>query len=230
MPSYRPQAKTRCCSVASSEAIAWLNGTPACLGTTSREPVVRTASSASPHGSGRITMPGPPPYGLSSTVRCTSWVQSRRSCTSTRRWPVASARPTSDSSNGARYSGKIVTTSTFTNTSFDSRRNLYVEKTVRRIQYDLAAGDVHFGHDGPYERDQPGTAIQQPHDKQITRGRVIDAQHLTEVFAVGQFRTQAHQLVVVELLGIFRCRHRGTVHAEQHPPQLVGHVPVGIPL
>ncbi len=39
-----------------------------------------TASSASPHGSGFITMPAPPPYGVSSTVRCRSWVSSRRSC------------------------------------------------------------------------------------------------------------------------------------------------------
>ena len=40
---------------------------------------VSTVSSASPHGCGLMTIPGPPPYGASSTVRCRSWVKSRRS-------------------------------------------------------------------------------------------------------------------------------------------------------
>ena len=52
-----------------------------------------SASSASPHGSGRITMPAPPPYGVSSTVRCRSWVQSRRSCTRRSSRPASCALP-----------------------------------------------------------------------------------------------------------------------------------------
>ena len=64
-----------------------------------------TASRASPHGSGRMTMPGPPPYGVSSTVRCRSWVQSRRSCT---RRSSGRARAPADQRerSGARYSGR----------------------------------------------------------------------------------------------------------------------------
>ena len=67
MPSYRPQAKIRCDSAASSCASAWVNGAPAGVGTTSRggrrasagaaRPAPRpTAPAASP-------CPGPPPYG-----------------------------------------------------------------------------------------------------------------------------------------------------------------------
>src|SRR5690554_826500 len=36
------------------------------------------ASTASKTGSGLSTMPGPPPYGVSSTVRRRSWAKSRR--------------------------------------------------------------------------------------------------------------------------------------------------------
>ncbi len=61
MPSYRPQAKTRPGSVAHCAARAWVNGRPAGVGTTSRVPGRRTSASARPHGSGRMTMPGPPP-------------------------------------------------------------------------------------------------------------------------------------------------------------------------
>ena len=45
-------------------AIRWVNGSPAGLGTTRCGSLLRTrrtASSASPHGSGRMTMPAPPP-------------------------------------------------------------------------------------------------------------------------------------------------------------------------
>jgi len=61
-----------------------------------------TERTASPQGSGFMTMPGPPPYGASSTVRCRSWVKSRRSCTARSISPSAMARPTKDSRSGAR--------------------------------------------------------------------------------------------------------------------------------
>ena len=77
-------------------------------------PCATTWSSASAHGSGFMTMPAPPPNGLSSTVRCRSWAKSRRSCTRTSRMPSRRALPMSDRSSGARYSGKIETTSTRT--------------------------------------------------------------------------------------------------------------------
>ena len=40
-----------------------------------------------------MTMPGPPPYGASSTVRCASMVQLRRSCTRTSSSPRSRALP-----------------------------------------------------------------------------------------------------------------------------------------
>src|SRR5690606_33209301 len=65
-------------------------------------------SRASPQGSGFMTMPGPPPYGVSSTVRCRSWVHSRRSWTWTSRRPARRALPRREMSRTSKYSGKIV--------------------------------------------------------------------------------------------------------------------------
>ncbi len=64
MPSYRPQAKSNHGWAANSAATSWVNRSPLGLGTTSTgiDSVSGTSSSkAAPHGSGRITMPGPPP-------------------------------------------------------------------------------------------------------------------------------------------------------------------------
>ena len=179
MPSYLPQAKIRCPAPASSTAIAWVNTSPAGVGTISRGddrgsgpssgssparepaapiaepgpaagPVVPIAepgpaagpvapcaergpaagapaagapsasglpsatlrpviaSSASPHGSGFITIPGPPPNGVSSTVRCGSCAQERRSCTPKTMSPRCAALPISETPSGPKYSGKIV--------------------------------------------------------------------------------------------------------------------------
>ena len=75
---------------ASSRATAWVNGAPARRRHDQRRRrpgPASSESSASPHGSGFITMPAPPPYGVSSTVRCRSWVQSRRS------WTAISSSP-----------------------------------------------------------------------------------------------------------------------------------------
>ena len=56
-----------------------------------------------------MTIPAPPPYGVSSTLRWRSVVCSRGSCTRTSSRPCARARPSSDASSGpAKYSGKIV--------------------------------------------------------------------------------------------------------------------------
>jgi hypothetical protein len=54
-------------------------------------------------------MPAPPPYGVSSTVRCRSLVHDRRSCTATLSRPESTALPASDRDSGAKKSGKIET-------------------------------------------------------------------------------------------------------------------------
>ena len=80
----------------------YVNDGPDGVGTSRCAPGSSTSSSALPHTSGRITMPAPPPNGVSSTVRWRSVVQSRRSCTRRSSSPAWRALPTSDRSSGAR--------------------------------------------------------------------------------------------------------------------------------
>ncbi len=88
--------------------MAWRNGSPDGVGTTRVAPSGSTSSRASPHGSGFITMPAPPPYGVSSTVWCRSRAHPRRSWTCRSSSPEATALPGSDNPSGANQSGKIV--------------------------------------------------------------------------------------------------------------------------
>ena len=70
---------------------------------------------ASKTGSGLITMPGPPPYGRSSTVRWRSVANSRKSTVDTSSAPFSRAMPTMLSSRKAsNRRGKRVRTWTFT--------------------------------------------------------------------------------------------------------------------
>src|SRR5689334_4898924 len=117
---------------------------------------VHTSSSAWPQMSGFMTMPGPPPYGLSSTALCTSCVQSRRSWTPTLIRPLSIAFPSNAARSGARYSGKIVTTS------------ICIEQALWRIHDDTAAANVHSGHDLAHERDQRLAAITDDHEQLAT--------------------------------------------------------------
>jgi hypothetical protein len=78
---------------------------------------------AASSGSGFMTMPGPPPYGLSSTVRCLSVVKSRGLMVVTVMMPASRARPTTPAdSEGSTSSGRIVTTVNFTACSPAGRR------------------------------------------------------------------------------------------------------------
>src|SRR5690606_37687932 len=112
-------------------------------------------SSTSPQGSGFMTMPAPPPYGVSSTVRCRSCVQSRRSWTFRSRRPVSRALPSSDSVSPSKYDGKIETTSTRMVRGFSvgARSGKLLEKPGRRSDDHAPSGDVDRRHDGRHEGD-----------------------------------------------------------------------------
>jgi hypothetical protein len=70
------------------------------------------ASSARKIGSAFRTIPGPPPYGTSSTTRWRSVVNSRRSRTFTSSVPRSIARPRMPAASGCSIiAGKIVTMS-----------------------------------------------------------------------------------------------------------------------
>src|SRR4051812_19077682 len=148
-------------------------------------------SSASPHGSGFITMPAPPPYGVSSTVRRRSWVESRRSWTPRSIRPVCLALPSRDPSSTEKNSGKIVTMSMRTRRVLlgggvvglvcrlgDSRLLVIViildrlEEPDRRGDGEGACGDVDGGDDRLDEGDQHVAGFRL-HVQQILRGQVV---------------------------------------------------------
>ncbi len=81
-PSYRPHAITTC-SMSDISAAATVESIAEGLGITEPGRLHRCSDriQGCTHGSGSITIPGPPPYGVSSTLRCLSVANSRRSCT-----------------------------------------------------------------------------------------------------------------------------------------------------
>src|SRR5215470_2107908 len=158
IPSYRPQANTRCAIREYVAAVSCRNWTPAGVGTTSLvpgDPDPSTASRASPHGTGLMTIPGPPPKGVSSTLRCTSWAQFRRSCTANSIRPRSAALPSRETPSGLKYPGKIVMMSTFT----ASARNLalgtalpQVKEAGWRVDDEPPASQIHLDGNRRHER------------------------------------------------------------------------------
>src|SRR5215472_4810676 len=108
-------------------------------------------------------MPGPPPNGASSTLRCTSCAQARRSWTASSMMPRSAAFPSRETRRGAKYSGKIVMTSIFTVparvgtgiTGIAARATRReVEQARGRVDDQLPGGEVNVDGDRGDERDE----------------------------------------------------------------------------
>src|SRR5215472_1938411 len=92
-------------------------------------------------------MPGPPPNGESSTLRCTLCAQARRSCTVSSMMPRSAALPASETRRGLKYSGKIVMMSIFTEpTRVQATRaaRREVEQARGRVDDQLSGSQVHL--------------------------------------------------------------------------------------
>src|SRR5215467_13088294 len=96
--------------------------------------------------SGRITMPGPPPNGASSTVRCLSRAKSRMSTVSRRQIPSAKALPASEQPSGpGNISGNnVITVAVQTNLlvllHFD---RAVLQESLRRVDHQLSRLEIH---------------------------------------------------------------------------------------
>src|SRR5262245_41415605 len=127
------------------------------------------ASSALNIGSAFNTIPGPPPYGTSSTTRWRSVVKSRRSCTFTSSVPRSTARPITPSARGrSNIAGKIVTMSNFIASNLHTPP-VQLEQPVRRFHDDPPAGPVDLAADLRCKRDQNLVAIRGDHEPDRTR-------------------------------------------------------------
>src|SRR6185436_1185311 len=137
MPSYRPQSSTTWPSRPSRSTSTCVNGLPCGVNNTTASAaprVKRICSTAFSSGSGFITIPGPPPYGTSSTLRCRSVVKSRRSWIFTSSNPRSTPRPITPSAMPAStIRGKIVTISNLTLSflALSRARAIHVEQTLR---------------------------------------------------------------------------------------------------
>src|SRR5215469_12347141 len=228
IPSYRPQANTRCAERAYAAAISCWNGTPLGVGRISLAaggPVPITASSASPHGPGLITMPGPPPKGESSTLRCTSCAQARRSCTARSIMPRSAALPSREARRGVKYSGKIVMMSIFTAPVLVVGGRSKVEQAWRGVDDHFPRGQVHLDGDRGHEGHEhlclplgPGGG----RDREQVLAVVEDIADRAHDFPGHGHHGQPGELVVVELVRVLRQGHVGGVDREQDAAQRLG--------
>src|SRR5689334_6308108 len=113
-------------------------------------------------------MPGPPPKGASSTVRCLSRAKPRMSTASSRQIPSCSALPASEWASGpGNIAGKSVSTRAVQQAMarsgllvpFGHLDRAIVEETFRRIEHEAALGNVHLRHGGAGERHQHEGAV-----------------------------------------------------------------------
>src|SRR5438067_8313733 len=111
---------------------------------------------AAPHGSGFMTIPGPPPNGASSTVWCASRAQVRRSCTPNAMTPRWAAFPISETRSAPKYSGKIVMMSMRSVAPASCRLAgiLRIQQPRRRVDDQTPRRHVDLGHQRPDERHQ----------------------------------------------------------------------------
>ena len=108
-PSKRPQTMTAPWPAASRATRLCVSGAPRGLISRRGRASGGTASIARASTSAFITMPGPPPAGVSSTVRCLSLAASRMSWVSSDQTPEESALPARLNASGpGNISGKIV--------------------------------------------------------------------------------------------------------------------------
>src|SRR5258708_19665232 len=112
MPSNRPQTINGPGPAASSLTRDWVNGRPrGLIKRRGRSWEASAASIAAASTSARSTMPGPPPAGVSSTLRCRSVAESLMSRASSVHSPDASALPARLTPSGpGNISGNTVST------------------------------------------------------------------------------------------------------------------------
>src|SRR5579871_4998450 len=190
MPSKRPQTILTPSPLVSASTWPCVSGVPrGDISRRGRLPVA-TASMARPSTSAFITMPGPPPAGVSSTVRCLSVVKLRMSATSSDHVPAASALPARLAPSGpGNMSGKSVRTL--------ARHILAVAR--RRLDHQPSGGEIDHRHRRLVERQHlAGVAVCRPHLDQIAGAEIMDGDHRTELVAGAIEHCEADQVGVIK--------------------------------
>ena len=182
MPSKRPQTITAPSPWASAAARACVSGAPRALISRRGRLSAATASMARASTSAFITMPGPPPAGVSSTVPCRSVACARMSCASSDQTPAASALPARLSPSGpGNISGNSV--------RMVARHIVRHSVGAERHDDHAARGDVDLRHRGVGERHHQRLAAALRLDlHEIAGAEIEDRRHGAERRAVRRHR------------------------------------------
>src|SRR3984957_2456156 len=196
MPSNRPQISTTPWSAVSASTRACVSGVPRGDIRRRGRASVAVASMARPRTSAFITMPGPPPAGVSSTVRCLSPANVRMSTTSSDHAPIANALPARLAPSGpGNISGKMVRTLA-RHISLTLRRELDDEPSRREID---------LRHGGVVERHQFGlVAGVKPQLDQIAGAEIMDRDHGAELPPRAVDDSEPDEIGVIELVAGLR--------------------------
>src|SRR6185437_15469685 len=223
IPSYRPATSSSPGRPASSCALAWSKTSPCAerqiLGLPAGS-LACAARIAARSGSGLSTIPGPPPYGRSSTVRCGSLVCALTSSVPTRASPRSIARPTTPCASAPRtISGKSVTTS-ICMTRYSTPRLL---EHRRPVHNDPTCAEVHRAQ-VPGSRRNPVLPLA-PHHHQRACGRLDEVLHHPERLALEVPNRKPDEVRAIEL-PLTRGRQRLTCDLDRGTAQRLGGGPV----
>ena len=151
-------------------------------------------------------MPAPPPNGVSSTVRCRSVVQSRRSCTRRSSRPARARLADERQVERGQVLGEdrddvdahVSRRRPHGLLGHDQVRGVGRQQPARRVEHDAAAGDVDHRARSTVTN---GTSVRAPSgsrsDEHVVRRQVLEADDLAEHPAVDVLGAQARELVRV---------------------------------
>src|SRR5947209_5758537 len=203
MPSYRPQTITTCSQAPRRRASDCVKRLPCGDVSTTVKGRPRSASivsSARKIGSGFSTIPGPPPYGTSSTTRWRSVVKSRKSRTLTSSVPRSIARPSTPAASGSSImAGKIVTMSKVIAAASRSGRVrlqpdlVHLEQTLGRVDLDPLDRRIDDRADVRHERNQHFSFRAVDHQP-AARHRALDVADEADCPAVPRFHPAPNQV------------------------------------
>src|SRR6185437_8595647 len=226
-PSKRPQTRSAPGPPASVSTRLCVSGTPRGDINSRGRASAAAASMARASTSAFITMPGPPPAGVSSTVRCLSAAKLRISTMSSDQAPAVSALPARLKPSGpGNISGKMLRTNArhisaapllrarlrvvvlFGRSRGQKRNGLLAE-------HQLAARDVDAGHVGIVERQQLGlvAGIEFQLDE-IAGAEIVDRHHAAQSLAAAIDNRQSDQIRVIKLFRIVELRQALARHVK----------------
>src|SRR6185503_16495134 len=184
-----------------------------------------TASIAAAATSARITMPGPPPAGVSSTVRCLPRPWSRMSRTSSDQRSFSSALPNREMPSGpGNISGKRV------RTVADQLLDMVVVFVIFRYSDDnITSFDIQHRHRLAAEDQMHIVAIGADEFDHVAGAEIVEGGDLAQHAAIAVARFQPNQVGVIEFVFLGFGQH-GAVHEQFRALQGFSLIAVADPL